>query len=184
MSGKYLLTPDGTTCNIDDLDISQFTQIYLVDAPPSQMTQIKDSSIYQVSVEVKDVDVKEEERDKGYEKAQDEAIQKEKTVNPRSHDDRKNTDGAESECNEKDKDEVIQKEKTLNVTSHAERKNTDGDESERDEKDKKEVGTTDQNAVEVCGSTNLQKNMMTIREKVMKVTVMKTIKKGLKLKMK
>ena len=70
MSGKYLLTPDGTTCNIDDLDISQFTQIYLVNAPPSQMTQIKDSSIYQISVEVKDVDVKEEERDTGYEKAQ------------------------------------------------------------------------------------------------------------------
>ena len=121
------------------------------------MTQIKDSSIYQISVEVEDVDGKEEERDTGYEKAQDKAIQKEKTVNPRSQDDRKNTDGAESERNEKDKDEVIQKEKTLNVTSHAERKNTDGDESERDEKDKKEVETTDQNAVEVCDSTILQK---------------------------
>ena len=52
---------------------------------------------------------------------------------------------------------MIQKEKTLNETSHAERKNTDGDESERDEKDKKEVENTDQNAIEVCGSTNLQK---------------------------
>ena len=61
MSGKDLFTPDGTKYNIDDLDISQFTQIYLVDAPPSQMTQIKDSSIYQISVEVEDVDVKEEE---------------------------------------------------------------------------------------------------------------------------
>ena len=77
-------------------------------------------------------------------------------MNPRSHDDIKNTDGAEREHNEKDKDEVIQKEKTLNVTSHVERKNTDGDESERDEKDKKEVEITDQNTVEVCGITNLQ----------------------------
>ena len=190
MSGKDLFTLDGTSYNIDNLDISQFTQIYLVNAPPFQMTQIKDSSIYQISVEVEDVDVKEEELDTGYEKAQDETIQKEKTVNPRSHDERKNTDGAESEHNEKDKDkviqkektlnetshaerkntdgaesehnekdkdEVIQKEKTLNETSHAERKNTDGDESERDEKDKKEVENTDQNAIEVCGSTNLQK---------------------------
>ena len=157
MSGKYLVTADGTTCNIDNLDISQFTQIYLIHTPPSQMTQMKDSSIYQISVEVEDVDVKEEEPDTGYEKAQDKVIQKEKTVNPRSHDDMKNTDGAESECNEKDKDKVIQKEKTLNVTSHVERKNTDGDESERDEKDKKEVETTDQNAIEVCGITILQK---------------------------
>ena len=54
-------------------------------------------------------------------------------MNPRSHDERKNIDGTESECNEKDKDKGIQKEKTLNETSHAERKNTDGDESERDE---------------------------------------------------
>ena len=124
MSGKKLFTPDGTSYNIDDLDISQFTQIYLVDTPSSQMTQIKDSSIYQIAVEVKDVDVKEEEWDTGYKKAQDEAIQKEKTVNPRSHDERKNTDGAESE---------------------------------RDEKDKKEVENTDQNSIEVCGSTNLKK---------------------------
>ena len=65
------------------------------------MTQIKDSSIYQISVEVEDVDVKEEEQDTGYEKAQDEVIQKEKTVNPRSDDDTKNTDGAESERNER-----------------------------------------------------------------------------------
>ena len=34
MLGKYLFTLDGISYNIDHLDISQFTQIYLVNAAP------------------------------------------------------------------------------------------------------------------------------------------------------
>ena len=60
LSGNYLFTPEGVGYNIDDIDISQFAEIYLIDAEPKESTPIT----YKLSAIVEDVEVKGEDKAK------------------------------------------------------------------------------------------------------------------------
>ena len=111
LSGQYVQDAStGTLYNIDDLDISQLTQIYLRDVPQKE-TEIKTTEMnYTISAIVEDVEVKTEKENDEQGKASKESTQE---VGNKEHENKE----SQKEARENEKDAVKLQKKELQIIS-------------------------------------------------------------------
>ena len=111
LSSQYVQdTSTGALYNIDDLDISQLTQIYLIDVPQKE-TEIKTTEmIYTISAIVEDVEVKTEKENDEQGKKSKESTQE---VGNKEHEDKE----SQKEAREREKDAVKLQKKELQIIS-------------------------------------------------------------------
>ena len=111
LSGQYVQDAStGALYNIDDLDISQLTQIYLIDVPQKE-TEIKTMETnYTISAIVDVVEVKTEKENDEQGKTSKESTQE---VGNKEHEDKE----SQKEAREKEKDAVELQKKELQIIS-------------------------------------------------------------------
>ena len=111
LSGQYVQDAStGALYNINDLDISQLTQIYLIDVP-QQETEIQTTEMnYTISAIVEDVEVKTEKENDEQGTTSKESKQK---VGNKEHEDKE----SQKETREKEKDAVKLQKKELQIIS-------------------------------------------------------------------
>ena len=109
LSGQYVQDAStGTLYNIDDLDISQLTQIYLIDVPQKE-TEIKTTETnYRILAIVEDVEVKTEKENDEQGKTSKESTHE---VGNKEHEDKE----SQKEAREKEKDAVKLQKKELQI---------------------------------------------------------------------